>query len=203
MHMKATIVLLTQSTLAASCVHDFFRTSPSLIYWPLHTHIPTISPCSCNKEQLLCAYLKEDFSLEGIKALCRPETALLLKNTPFAKIEGAYLSNETGEGEREKDCMYVCGGGKRERERERVREGGGDGGSERSEDWREREMIRQGWDPNSYWHMHNKVECHIRMEQKAVYTPCKQSSTDLSMQSSHSLSSVHPLAWELHVQKNS
>ena len=104
------------------------------------------------------SYLKGDFSLEGIKALCRPETALLLKNTPFTKIEGAYLSNETGEGDREKDCMYVWGEGRqreRERERERERFGGGGGGGGRTEGVKqarigERDMIRQGWDPNSY-----------------------------------------------------
>ena len=37
-------------------------------------------------------YLKDEFSLEGIRALCRPGTALLLKGIyPLAIIEGAYI----------------------------------------------------------------------------------------------------------------
>ena len=36
--------------------------------------------------------LMDEFLLEGIRALCRPETALLLNGIyPLAKIEGAYM----------------------------------------------------------------------------------------------------------------
>ena len=77
--------------------------------------------------------------MEGIKALCRPETALLLKKYPLTKIEGSYLSNETGEEESEKVCVWGREErGNRERERERERERRGEGVSERSEDWREK-----------------------------------------------------------------
>ena len=48
------------------------------------------------------AYLKDEFSLEGIRALCRPGTALLLKGIyPLAKIEGAYMHLST--------CMSALG----------------------------------------------------------------------------------------------
>ena len=48
------------------------------------------------------AYWKDEFSLEGIRALCRPGTALLLKSIyPLAKIEGVYIHLST--------CMSAIG----------------------------------------------------------------------------------------------
>ena len=78
------------------CKYTDAPTSPSLIYWPLHTHA------------VMCL-LEGRFLIGGDKNSLQ---TLLLKDTPFAKIEGSYLSTAT---DREKECMYVCGGGKRER----------------------------------------------------------------------------------------
>ena len=59
--------------------------SPSLTLPPSPTH-----------DQLLCAYLKDDYSLEGIRALYQPGTVLLLK-IHYGKIK-SNLST----------CTYVC-----------------------------------------------------------------------------------------------
>ena len=58
--------------------------------------LPLSPPPSPPHDQLLCAYLKDDYSLEGIRALYQPGTVLLLK-IHYGKIK-SNLST----------CTYVC-----------------------------------------------------------------------------------------------
>ena len=92
-------------------LQHFFK-SPSLINCPLHTYIHTLSPrSSC------CVPTWRKVSCWRGWKLCRPGTALVLKDTLFTKIESSYIHvykywNRRGR-KRVHVCMSVWGGGER------------------------------------------------------------------------------------------
>ena len=95
-------------TINIHLLQHFFK-SPSLTNYPLHTHIHvhTLSPrSSC------CVPIWRKVSCWRGWKLCRPGTALLLKDTLFTKIESSYIHvhvykywNWRG---RERKRVHVC-----------------------------------------------------------------------------------------------